>query len=207
MGCATSTLIDFPGITRTISEYNASNPTDPPPPPTGHTNLRLHKTTTIITTKGNSITCKKGFLIHGVVGTGHSGTVYLGGENDTMFALKEIETKDHDEMRDNKEADFLKRCVGHPCIVQYKGSFDSTDDNLHPNQVRKRMMCIVTEYVHGTSWGVSSLPQRKGPIPGTTESYSTLRGILRDVLSAVHYIHDVLHLAHMDIKPENIIVL
>eukprot|EP00759_Apiculatamorpha_spiralis_P015758 PhF_6_TR22325/c1_g1_i3/m.31606 len=148
MGCATSTLVDFRGITRTISEYTASNPHDPHPP-TGH----AHRPT-IITTK-------KGFLIHGVVGTGNSGTVYIGGENDSLFALKEIETKDHDEMRFNKEADFLKRCVGHPCIVQYKGSFDSTDDNLHPNQVRKRMMCIVTEYVHGTSWGVSSLPQRK----------------------------------------------
>eukprot|EP00759_Apiculatamorpha_spiralis_P015757 PhF_6_TR22325/c1_g1_i2/m.31605 len=227
MGCGSSNpcvsltpvVASMQSISRTVSEYNSSsspspslpipNPFTPPQPLKCNTLKQAASSSSLSMSSLTAGATTKGYLIHGVVGAGQYGKVYLGEEKDKYFALKEIEV---DKDLRSKEAEVLKRCVGHPCIVQYKGSFDSTDEDdddrvNESKQQHKRMMCIVTEYVHGTSWGVSSLPQRKGPIPGTTESYNTLRGILRDVLSAVHYIHDVLHLAHMDIKPENIIVL
>eukprot|EP00759_Apiculatamorpha_spiralis_P048269 PhF_6_TR43558/c1_g1_i1/m.66886/K08803/DAPK; death-associated protein kinase len=92
------------------------------------------------------------------------------------------------------EYELLKRCQGHPCILELHEAFQSSTK-----------VWLVTEYVSGVTWGSSRA--RTGPLPNEPNTMKFLQRILWDLLRALQYLHDVVRIAHMDIKPENIMLL
>eukprot|EP00759_Apiculatamorpha_spiralis_P011518 PhF_6_TR18902/c0_g1_i7/m.27578 len=125
------------------------------------------------------------------------------------------------------EIQSLKSCRGHPCLVQYIDSFSHPNigtpgdvvtrinmgmRDVSPLQNNNSYLWIITEHIDGIPWGISKASQRpSGPWCGTHKSQDYVvnrtRGILRDLLMGLQFLHDVVGVAHMDIKAENIIVV
>eukprot|EP00759_Apiculatamorpha_spiralis_P011500 PhF_6_TR18900/c1_g1_i6/m.27555 len=132
------------------------------------------------------------------LGKGQYGTVFsvVHYESGKVYAMKEFKTPEK-EMDVCKEINALEKCAGHPCIVQIKEVVLSSCG---------RMEGFVMEQVEGVPWGSSDFHRRHGPIPATPTCIRCLRGILRDILSGLLYLHETVGMAHMDIKPENVLV-
>eukprot|EP00759_Apiculatamorpha_spiralis_P018900 PhF_6_TR25168/c0_g1_i1/m.34691 len=146
------------------------------------------------------------------LGQGQYGHVHLGVQNTSgrLCAIKEWirDTLINNEsaMMITKEIEHLQRCAGHSCIVQLHDVLGYTHEETTAKTLHVPV-CVVTEYLNGDAWGHSDFLSRKGPISCDSKSLCVVRGILRDVLTALHHMHDIVGIAHMDIKPENIIVL
>eukprot|EP00759_Apiculatamorpha_spiralis_P014333 PhF_6_TR21027/c0_g3_i5/m.30233/K08832/SRPK3, STK23; serine/threonine-protein kinase SRPK3 len=139
------------------------------------------------------------------LGVGHFGTVYLAvNTKGTRVAIKQIHAAKEKSDNGSVEVDMLQRCLGHPCIVQL---VTAVPKSLTHMKLQQQHTCIITEYIEGSHWGSSAFSQRQGSVPLTHKRLNHIRGILRDILLALHHLHDVVGIAHMDIKPENILVL
>eukprot|EP00759_Apiculatamorpha_spiralis_P027447 PhF_6_TR30198/c1_g2_i1/m.44387 len=140
------------------------------------------------------------------IGRGSYGSVYLVVHNSTgkLCAMKVIPHKKKSTpssssslvttislIDENVEAMYLQRCRNHPCIVHLEEVIQSATTTTS-------VSCIVMEYVDGDPWGSSSLTHRRGPVAQTSESLRVVRGILRDVLLGLHYLHTIVGIAHMD---------
>eukprot|EP00759_Apiculatamorpha_spiralis_P007370 PhF_6_TR14432/c0_g3_i1/m.23016/K08838/STK24_25_MST4; serine/threonine-protein kinase 24/25/MST4 len=152
------------------------------------------------------------------LGNGQSGSVLLGipsKPNGTKkVALKSLGPVQ--QYNDNNKKAFeiseincLNMCLGHPCIVQVKDVVIQQHESS--NESRKPpTLWLVMEYIKGHPWGFSSFSKRRGPWCGTDKLQSHVlratKQLLRDVLCGLQYLHDEVGMAHMDIKPENILV-
>eukprot|EP00759_Apiculatamorpha_spiralis_P027956 PhF_6_TR30575/c1_g1_i6/m.44940 len=150
------------------------------------------------------------------IGSGQYGVVYLVTERQTggMFAIKVTTASCDSELtapvtpvtpagmpegetyknRRVPDYDNLILCRGHPSILQVYETFQSSTK-----------VWLVTEYVSGMPWGSSMF--RKGPMPLYPSVMEMLRRILHDLLETLQFMHDEVGMAHMDIKPENVILL
>eukprot|EP00759_Apiculatamorpha_spiralis_P014337 PhF_6_TR21027/c0_g4_i3/m.30231 len=166
--------------------------------------------TTTWAKKSNKYICQK------QIGSGHFGSVFVATTpTGAQVAIKklhhqhhhqdpsttEIERRDDAETLQQQEISALQKCLGHPCIVQLIDVVRKLFNTQHQHT------CIITEYIDGSHWGSSPLTERQGSVPMTHKRLNHIRGILRDILLALHHLHDVVGIAHMDIKPENILVL
>eukprot|EP00759_Apiculatamorpha_spiralis_P011644 PhF_6_TR18930/c2_g2_i8/m.27714 len=140
------------------------------------------------------------FKILKKIGSGQYGTVFLAlhEPTGTYYAIKQFLSSQHQQHLPD-EVRFLQLCIGHPCIVQLHSVILSKRTGL-PKQ-------LVMEFIDGTPWGSSEFYLRGGPVPINTESLRFVRGILRDLLLALCYLHDEIGVAHLDIKPENVVAI
>eukprot|EP00759_Apiculatamorpha_spiralis_P053008 PhF_6_TR6084/c0_g1_i1/m.8870/K08838/STK24_25_MST4; serine/threonine-protein kinase 24/25/MST4 len=130
---------------------------------------------------------------------GNYGVVHLVIQKSTgrLFVVKECLT----EAMLVNECLALERCVGCPVIVQVEEVFTQVDA-----QGESVSVCIVMEYVDGVPWGHSDYSKRRGPVSCTPDALLCIKGILRDLLLGLLYLHEEANLAHMDIKAENVLV-
>eukprot|EP00759_Apiculatamorpha_spiralis_P030062 PhF_6_TR31859/c0_g2_i1/m.47253 len=129
------------------------------------------------------------------IGRGVSSTVYLAINCKSLqyVAIKDLES----DAFVSEEIGALYLCRAHPCLVHVKDVYLRTPTTWS----------IVTEYVDGTSWGRSFSPECMSAGPREPYSVGVFLRILRDVLRGLQFLHNVAKVAHMDIKPENVMVL
>eukprot|EP00759_Apiculatamorpha_spiralis_P011520 PhF_6_TR18902/c0_g2_i2/m.27575 len=165
------------------------------------------------TTQNSNILCgsAQDYVRMRPLGSGQSGVVYLGMSRKTRryVAIKHLGKVRKDSAAfDIPEVKYLQMCYGHPCIVQLQ---DVITQHSITGTKTSSAAWLVMEHVDGASWGSSVAAQRQGPWCGTGKSQEYIlnrtRGILRDLLMGLQFLHDVAGVAHMDIKAENIIVL
>eukprot|EP00759_Apiculatamorpha_spiralis_P014331 PhF_6_TR21027/c0_g3_i3/m.30229 len=117
------------------------------------------------------------------LGVGHFGTVYLAvNTKGTRVAIKQIHTAKEKSDNCSVEVDMLQKCLGHPCIVQL---VTAVPKSLTHMKSQHQHTCIITEYIEGSHWGSSAFSQRRG---STHKRLNHIRGILRDVLLALHHL-------------------
>lgn len=130
------------------------------------------------------------------LGVGAKGSVFLGfnRNNGHLVAVKELSLPTDETTRTEEVAAIanevtLMKSFAHPCLVAYLGVRSAGSNRIH----------ILMEYVPGGSLG--KLVSRFGPL-----SEKVAKLFMRDVLSALEYLHNEKHVCHRDVKPDNIMV-
>jgi len=128
-----------------------------------------------------------------VLGCGGFGRVYFGRMNGEPVAIKKIVNKPHEEIEFEAEIT-LHLSLSHPNIVRALARYHSPQPN---NDVY-----LILEHINGKDLFHSLMdPDQK-----TILSLNIRISITQNIIDALTYLHQTMHILHRDIKPENILL-
>lgn len=129
-------------------------------------------------------------IIAHMLDKGSFGQVYFGSMKGEPVAIKKILNKPHDE----KEAEInLHGTLYHPNIVRALARY---------NNPMNHDVCLILEYMDGKDL----LHYLIDPEQKKILSLQMRIGIMQNIIDALTYLHQTMHILHRDIKPENILL-
>ncbi|WVZ84973.1 hypothetical protein U9M48_031938 [Paspalum notatum var. saurae] len=147
------------------------------------------------------------FSEHRKIGQGGFGEVYKGVLRNGSVAVKRItvNTKTVDDTQFYNEVKSLLKIINHPNVVRFLGFCANTHHTLvemtgqvHLTHIKERLLCF--DYISNRSLDKHITDELRGL------EWNTRYQIIKGICNGLQYLHCVINIIHMDLKPANIMV-